>query len=622
MHRSHHNTLPVVATLGVVYGDIGTSPLYAIRECFTGTGIALNEANILGVISLIFWVLMLVVTIKYVMLILRAHNQGEGGILALLALISHRRLKFVSTRTLIALGLIGAALFWGDTLITPAISVLSALEGVTLAAPKFTPYIVPASIAVIIMLFMLQAKGTDRIGSLFGPIMLVWFVLIGALGAWQVLQAPSIIKAINPWYGFHLAYSHPYKVLPLLGFVVLCVTGAEALYADMGHFGARAIQFSWIALVGPCLVLNYFGQGAALLHHPEAISNPFFFLVPEPYMLHMVGLATVATIIASQSVISGLFSLCGQAIQLDYLPRMRIVHTSAQQYGRIYIPAVNWMLCAGVVAMVLLFKDSDHMAAAYGLSVSGVMVMTSVLAMVAMLRVFKWKLLAVLLTFGVLFVMDVTFFVANSLKFTHGAWVPVAIGGFVWSVMHVWHKQRKQMNDKTRKLSLSFSQFFQRFNPQVITRVPGTAVFLSKDLDHVPLSLLKHIEHTNCLSERVIILSIQNHNIPRVPKNERIFSQDFSNGFIQVVAHYGFMQSPKISTIIKSAQAQGLEFDINHSTFFLLHAVPMLGSRLKGWRGLGARLFRYMLRNTASAGHFFEIPHQRVMELGVQVMIH
>ena len=355
MQRSHIDTLPIIATLGVVYGDIGTSPLYAIKECFSGAHIALNEANILGVLSLIFWVLMLVVTIKYVMLILRAHNHGEGGILALLALISHRRLKFVSSHTMIALGLIGAALFWGDTLITPAISVLSALEGLTVAAPKFSTYIVPAAVAVIISLFMLQAKGTERIGSLFGPVMLVWFIIIGVLGGVQIWQTPSILKAINPWYGFQLACSHPYQILPLLGFVVLCVTGAEALYADMGHFGARAIRFSWLSLVGPCLVSNYFGQGAALLRHPEAISNPFFYLVPEPHMLHMVGLATIASIIASQSVISGLFSLCGQAIQLDYLPRMRIIHTSAQHVGRIYIPAINWLLMTCVVAVVLIF---------------------------------------------------------------------------------------------------------------------------------------------------------------------------------------------------------------------------------------------------------------------------
>ena len=622
MQRSHIGTLPIIATLGVVYGDIGTSPLYAIKECFTGTGIALTEANILGVLSLIFWVLMLVVTIKYVTLIMRAHNHGEGGILALLALISHRRLKFVSTHTLIALGLIGAALFWGDTLITPAISVLSALEGLTIVTPKFSVYIVPAAVVVIIALFMLQAKGTDRIGSLFGPIMLVWFVVIGLLGGVQVWQNPSILKAVNPWYGFYLACSHPYQILLLMGFVVLCVTGAEALYADMGHFGAKAIRFSWLALVCPCLVLNYFGQGAALLYHPGAISNPFFYLVPEPYMLHMVGLATVASIIASQSVISGLFSLCGQAIQLDYVPRMRIIHTSAQQIGRIYIPAINWLLMIGVLAVVLVFKDSNHLAAAYGFSVSGVMVITSLLAMVAMLRIFRWKLWAVLLTFGPLLLIDSTFLVANSLKFTHGAWVPIAFGGLVWSVMHVWHRQRKQMADKTRKLSLSLSQFFDRYNPQTITRVPGTAVFLSKDIDHVPLSLIKHLEHTNCLSQRVIILSILNHSIPRVPNNERIFFQDFSNGFVQVVAHYGFMQSPKISTLLRYAQAKGLDFDMNHSTFFLLHTVPVLGKRLKGWRGLSARLFRYLLRNTTRAAHFFEIPHQRVMELGIQIMIH
>lgn len=622
MHRSHQYMYPLIATLGVVYGDIGTSPLYAIKECFTGTHIALNEASVLGVLSLIFWALMLVVTIKYVLLVLRAHNDGEGGILALLALISHRRLKFVSTRTLVALGLLGAALFWGDTLITPAISVLSALEGVTVAAPKFSAYIVPASIGVIAILFLLQAKGTDKIGSLFGPIMLIWFLVIGGLGAWQVLQYPSIIKAINPLYGFHLICHYPSKVLPLLGFVVLCVTGAEALYADMGHFGAKAIRLSWLTVVGPCLVLNYFGQGAALLHHPEALANPFFYIVPQSYMVHMVWLATIATIIASQSVISGLFSLCGQAIQLDYLPRMRIIHTSAHQYGRIYIPAINWMLCIGVIAVILVFKDSNHLAAAYGLSVSGVMMMTSLLAMVAMLRVFRWSLWTVLLTFGILFILDLTFFVANSMKFVHGGWVPIVIGMCVWTVMHIWHKQRKYMADKTRRLSLSFSQFFQRYKPENIARVPGTTVFLSKDIDHVPLSLLKHLEHTNCLAEQVVILSILSHTIPRVPKNEFIFLQHFSNGFVQVVAHYGFMQSPRISTIIKHAQAKGLVFDMNHSSFFLLQAVPMLGARLRSWRGLGARLFRYLLRNTTSAGHFFEIPHQRVMELGIQFTIH
>lgn len=498
---------------------------------------------------------------------------------------------------------------------------LSALEGITISTPQLTTYIMPAAITIIVLLFMLQAKGTNKVGTLFGPIMLLWFIVIGGLGAWQILSQPSILKAINPWYGLQLAILHPKEILPLLGFVVLCVTGAEALYADMGHFGPKAIRLSWLGLVGPSLLLNYFGQGAALIQHPEALANPFYFLTLEPLLLYMVGLATIASIIASQSVITGLFSLCGQAIQLDYLPRLKIIHTSSQEYGQVYIPAINWLLCLSSVAIVLLFKDSDHLAAAYGFSVSGVMVMTSLLAMVAMLRVFRWNLTTVLLSFGLLFLLDLTFFAANSLKFTHGGWVPMAIALVVWKLMHLWRHQRKHLSDKTRKLSLTFSQFFQKFKPEEISRKAGTAVFLSKDFDHMPLALLKYLEHSNCLAEQVIVLTILNHTIPRVPKNERIFIQHFTHGFIQVVAHSGFMQSPRIATIIKHAISKGLLIDMNHSTFFLLHAVPILGTKLHGFKGLSARIFRALLRNTTSAGHFFEIPHNRVMELGVQFKI-
>ncbi len=619
MQHNKHNKIPLIATLGVVYGDIGTSPLYTMKECFSGIG--LSEANILGVLSLIFWALMLVVTLKYVLLILRAHNHGEGGILALLALINHRRLRFVSTNSLIAMGLLGAALFFGDTLITPAISVLSALEGIKISLPQINHYILPTAIVIIILLFMLQAKGTDKVGVLFGPIMLVWFLVIGSLGIWQIISMPSIMKAMNPWYGLQLAIMYPKQILPLLGFVVLCITGAEALYADMGHFGARAIRISWLGLVGPCLLLNYFGQGVALINHPEAISNPFYFLIPEHLLLYMIGLSTIASIIASQAVISGLFSLCGQAIQLDYLPRIKIIHTSSQAYGRIYIPAINWLLCIGVVAIILIFKDSDHLADAYGFSVSGVMVITSLLAMVAMLRVFRWKLITVLLTFGLLFLLDLTFLAANSLKFAQGGWMPMLVAILVWNIMHLWRHQRKRMSDRTRKLSLTFSQFFQKFNNEKILRMPGTSVFLSKDFDHMPLSLIKYLQHCNCLGEQVVVLTILSHTIPRVPKNERIFIQHFTHGFVQVVAHHGFMQSPRITTILKDAHSKGLEIDINHSTFFLLSAVPILGTRLKSIRGLGARIFRILLRNTIKPAHFFEIPHQKVMELGVQFKI-
>lgn len=620
MRHNKQNILPLIATLGVVYGDIGTSPLYAIRECFSGN-VGLNEANVFGVLSLIFWALMLVVTLKYVLLILRAHNNGEGGVLALTALISNRRLRFISTNTIVSIGLLGAALFFGDTIITPAISVLSALEGITISFPKLQPYIMPASIVIIILLFLLQSKGTDIVGTLFGPIMLTWFLVIGLLGLWQISSMPQILKAISPWYGIKIAIAYPKEIIPLLGFVVLCITGAEALYADMGHFGARAIRISWLSIVAPCLILNYFGQGVAMLLHPEAIANPFYFLVPEPLILYMVILATIASIIASQSVISGLFSLVGQAIQLDYLPRLKIIHTSWHTYGRIYIPAINWILCISVLAVILVFKNSNALADAYGFSVSGVMVMTSLLAMVAMLRVFKWKMTKVLLSFGLLFLLDLAFLASNSLKLTHGALMPVAIALFVWIVMHLWHRQHKRLNDKIRKLSMTYSQFFQKVKFEKISRIKGTTIFLSKDFDHMPLSIIKYLEHSNCLGEQVIILTIQSHTIPRIPKNERIFVQHFSNGFVQVVAHYGFMQSPRIATILKNAQDKGLAIEVNNISFFLLTVIPVLGARLKGLRGLGARIFRLLLRNTTRTARFFEIPYQKVVELGVQFKI-
>ena len=620
MRHSKQNILPLIATLGVVYGDIGTSPLYAIRECFSGN-IGLNEANVLGVLSLIFWALMIVVTLKYVLLILRAHNNGEGGILALTALISNRRLKFISTSTLIATGLLGAALFFGDTIITPAISVLSALEGITVSFPKLQQYIMPASIVIIILLFLLQSKGTDTVGSLFGPIMLTWFLVIGILGLWQICNMPHIIKAISPWYGIKLAITHPKEILPLLGFVVLCITGAEALYADMGHFGARAIRISWLSLVFPCLVLNYFGQGVAILQYPEAIANPFYFLVPEACIPYMVVLSTIASVIASQAVISGLFSLVGQAIQLDYLPRLKIIHTSSHTYGRIYIPAINWILCISVVAVILVFENSDSLADAYGFSVSGVMVMTTILAMVAMLRVFKWKHITVLLTFGLLFLLDLAFLASNSLKLKHGAIMPISIAIFVWAIMHLWHRQHKRLNDKISKLSMTYSQFFNRVKLDQISRIEGTSVFLSKDCDHMPLSIIKYLEHSNCLSEQVVILTILSHTIPRIPKGERIFVQHFANGFVQVIAHHGFMQSPRISTILKGAHTKGLDIDVNHVSFFLLSVIPVLGARLNGLRGLGARIFRLLLRNTTKPAKFFEIPYQKVVELGVQFKI-
>lgn len=616
-YSNSHNNTSIIATLGVVYGDIGTSPLYAIKECFASTGLAANELNVLGVLSLIFWSLLLVVTLKYVYLMLKAHNHGEGGILALLALVNHRRLKFVSTPMIVAIGLLGAALFWGDSLITPAISVLGALEGLSVAAPKLAVHIMPIAIGIIIFLFMMQSKGTERIGKIFGPIILLWFLVIGGFGLAQIVANPLVIKALNPLYCINIITTNPLKFLTIIGFVVLCVTGAEALYADMGHFGAKSIRMAWLFVVLPCLVLNYFGQGAAILNNASNIQNPFYAIVPPSVLIATIILATVATIIASQAVISGMFSLCHQAIQLEYLPRMRFIHTSAQQYGRIYMPFVNWTLCIGVIAVILFFKNSGNLASAYGLSVSGVMVMTSLLAMVAMRRVLKWPLTGVIIVFGGLLIIDSTFFVANAMKFAKGGWLPVSFGLIVWLIMQTWNKERRRLHEKTRRNSMTFSQFFQNFQLDTMPRIKGTAVFLSKDYDHVPYSLLKHIEHANSLPQQVIVLSMLSHNVPYVPKNERVFIQHFNNGFKQIVGHFGFMQVPKISSILRHAKIQGLDINLDSCHFVLLHVVPYFGPKVRFLKRITAKLFKFLLNNSTKAAYYFEVPAHRTIELGV-----
>jgi KUP system potassium uptake protein len=613
--RNNHSSL--IAALGVVYGDIGTSPLYAIKECFLGAHMPVTEANVLGVLSLIFWSLILVVTVKYVLLMLKANNHGEGGILALLALVSHRRLKFVSTPVIVMIGLLGAALFWGDSLITPAISVLSALEGLSVAAPNLVIYVMPLSVVIILLLFVVQKKGTEHVGKIFGPVMLLWFLVIGVLGLWQIIQNPIVLKALNPLYCFKLIGSNPLKFLVIISFVVLCVTGAEALYADMGHFGIKIIRCAWLFVVLPCLFLNYFGQGAAILSNAANIQNPFYAMVPSNWLLAMIVLATIATIIASQAVISGMFSLCHQAIQLEYLPLMKFIHTSAQQYGRIYIPFVNWILCAGVIAIILFFKDSQHLASAYGFAVSGVMVMTSLLAMVAMRRILKWSLAAVIAVFGCLLLIDATFFLASAMKFTTGGWLPACFALVIWLIMQTWNKERRHLNEKTRRNSMTFSQFFQHFNIESIQRIKGTAVFLSKDYDHVPYSLIKHIEHANSLPQQVIILSILVHNVPYIPKNERVFIQHFNNGFKQIVGHFGFMQIPKISSILRHAKIQGLDINLEQCHFVLLHAVPYSGLKVRGIKKITAKLFKFLLNNSTRASYYFEVPAHRTIELGI-----
>lgn len=615
--NSHYKNSSIVAALGVVYGDIGTSPLYALKHCFAGSALEVNDFNILGILSLIFWSLIIVVTLKYVVFMLKAHNHGEGGILALLALVNQRRLKFVSSPIIMALGLLGAALFWSDSLITPAISVLSALEGLSVVSVTAKGYVLPLALGIILILFFIQSKGTENLGKVFGPIMLVWFLVLGGLGLLQILNNPAVLKALNPIYGFKIIATNPLKFLTIISFVMLCLTGAEALYADMGHFGAKAIRKAWLFIVLPCLVLNYFGQGAAVLKNPAFVINPFYAIVPANFIVEMILLATFATIIASQAVISGMFSLCHQAIALDYLPRMKFIHTSAQQYGRIYIPFVNWALCLGVITIILFFQNSEHLANAYGLSVSGVMVMTSLLAMVAMRRILKWSLSSVFAVFGIFLSIDIMFLTANLIKLKSGGWLPLVFAALVWFIMQIWHKERKNLNEKTRRNSLTFSQFFQKFDLNKIQRNDGTSVFLSKDYDHVPYALIKHIEYANSLPSNIIVLSILNHNVPYIPKNEMVFVQNFQNGFKQIVGHFGFMQIPKVISILRNAKIQGADINLENCNFVLLHPLPYSGLKMKFLKKISTKIFRFLLNNSTRAAYYLEIPANRTIEIGV-----
>ncbi|AIR89821.1 potassium transporter Kup [Pseudomonas cremoricolorata] len=612
----------LIAAVGVVYGDIGTSPLYTLKEVFSGAyGVPLNHDGVLGILSLILWSLLWVVSFKYVMFILRADNQGEGGTMALTALARRAAAPYPLLRkAIIACGLIGASLFYGDSMITPAVSVLSAVEGMGLAFDGIDHWVVPISLVVLVALFVVQKHGTEKIGKLFGPVMVTWFVVLAALGVHGISQSPEVLKAFNPAWAVRFFVVHPGIGVAVLGAVVLALTGAEALYADMGHFGRKPIARAWFALVLPALVLNYFGQGALLLQNPEAARNPFYLLAPSWALLPLVALATLATVIASQAVISGAFSLTRQAIQLGYIPRMHIQHTSSDEQGQIYISAVNWALMVGVVLLVLGFESSSALAAAYGVAVTGTMLMTTLLVAVVMLLLWKWPpLLAVPILLGFLLV-DGLFFAANLPKVLQGGAFPVLAAIVLFALMSTWKRGKQILVERIDEAALPLPIFIASIGVQPPHRVEGTAVFLTARPDAVPHALLHNLLHNQVLHKQVVLLTVVSEDRPRVPVHERFEVEDYGNGFFRVLLHYGFMDEPDVPLALTLCPLQNLDFSPMRTTYFLSRET-VIASRLEGMMRWRSNLFAFMLKNANGNLRFFNLPLNRVIELGTQVEI-
>ncbi|CAK0781036.1 K(+):H(+) symporter Kup [Gammaproteobacteria bacterium] len=609
----------LLAALGVVYGDIGTSPLYTIRECFRTGGAMMVAPDILGTLSLIFWALMIVVTLKYVTFVMRADNRGEGGILALTAL-ALRAGEITSRRrtVLITIGLIGAALFYGDGVITPAVSVLSALEGLEIATPGLAPYVVPVAVVVLLGLFMIQSGGTARIGALFGPVMMVWFATIALLGAVSVAQSPEVLAALDPRHGLHYFTRHGREGGFILGAVVLAFTGAEALYADMGHFSRRAIRIAWLSLVLPALMLNYFGQGALLLRDPSAVENPFYRLAPAWGLYPLVVLATVATVIASQAVISGAYSLTKEALQLGFLPRMRICHTSSATRGQIYLPVINWTLALAVVLLVVGFGSSDALAAAYGIAVTGTMVSTTLLMAVVARRLWHWSLAVVAVSVGLTLAVDLAFFGINLPKVSEGGWFPLAVGAGVYLLMVTWKQGREMLAERLAPHMIPVDSFLDALAVSPPFRAPGTAVFMTARSEGIPHALLHNLLHNHVLHEQVVLLTVLVEEVPVVDEEERIEIHPIRPGFERITIRYGFSETPDVPLALTLCRAYGLEFDPMKTSFFLSREtlIPSLGPGMMLWR---EHLFAAMARNAGSATDFLRLPTNRVVELGTQV---
>jgi len=605
-----------VAALGVVYGDIGTSPLYTVKQCFDGATV--SPLRVYGVLSLIAWSLFLVVTVKYVIVLLRADNRGEGGILALMVL-ALRAIMRSPNRWVLWAGLFGAALFYGDGVLTPAISVLSAVEGLKVHTPELEPFVIPLTLALLVVLFIAQRRGTGLMGGFFGPIIIVWFVTIGILGLKEIARHPAIMWALNPIYGIDLIRHHPLAGFVLLGAVVLAVTGAEALYADMGHFGRGPIRRAWMRFVFPALLLNYFGQGALLLAHPEAVENPFFLLAPDWFVLPLVVLASTATVIASQAVISGAFSLTNQAVQLGYLPRMNVRHTSEREIGQVYVPAINNMLLVAVAATVLMFRSSDALGAAYGIAVTGTMTVTTVLAFTHLRYGAHWKLWQLIPLFAVFFTVDVSFFSANLLKVHEGGWYPLVIAFSLYTMMTTWIWGRSKLARQRASAGMPLEMLVAGLKPDRPVRVPGTAIYMTAQVNNVPAALLHNMKHNKILHERNVLMTVQTADVPRIPEAERLEIRHYDQNFHTLRIRYGFLEEPDIPRALALARVAGFRFNLMETSFFVGRE-KVVANRRQRWLFPFKRLFVLLSDLALDATEFFHIPN-RVVELGGQVEI-
>ncbi|HET7359150.1 MAG TPA: potassium transporter Kup [Rhodanobacteraceae bacterium] len=616
-------TALVIGAIGVVFGDIGTSPLYTMKEAFNGEhGMPATALNVMGVLSLVLWTLVMVVAVKYVSFIMRADNKGEGGIMAMMTLaLRASRASARMRRIIVLLALLGAALFYGDGVITPSITVLSAIEGLELAAPGLDDWVVPIAVAVLLLVFWFQRHGTAKVGRIFGPVMSLWFVCLGAIGIWNIVQHPVVLEAIDPWYAVQFFLQHGWGSFVVLGAVVLCVTGAEALYTDMGHFGRFPIRTAWFGFVMPGLMLNYFGQGALLLVSPEAARNPFYLAVPDWSLYPMIALATIAAVIASQAVISGAFSVTRQAIQLGFLPRMPVVHTSREAIGQIFLPWVNRALMVAVIFTVVFFGSSNALAGAYGIAVTGTMVIDTVLALIVARRLWGWSLPALLGLGAVFLVIDLSFFGANTLKIPQGGWFPLVLGLGLFSMLTTWRRGRELVVREIKQGGLALEPFIENIAEHPPLRVPGTAVFLTANLEAVPHALLHNLKHNKVLHERNVLLTVETLETPVADADERIQIVPLKDEFYILTLRFGFAEDPNIPWALSQCSARGLPFDMMDTTFFLSRETIVATERRPGMALWRDRLFAFMSRNALPATAFFEIPGNRLIELGAQVEI-
>jgi KUP system potassium uptake protein len=610
-----------LGAIGIVYGDIGTSPLYALKEVFAHGQLAVTADNIFGILSMVFWTLTVIVSLKYVLLILRADNHGEGGLIAMLALASQAvKERPVLRRRLLVLGIFGTAIFFGDGVITPAISVLSAVEGLEVAAPGLKPYVVPVTLVVLTLLFAVQRHGTGGIGRFFGPITVVWFLALAVLGLVHIVQNPAVLAALSPHYGLLFMFNHPVLAFISLGAVVLCVTGAEALYADMGHFGKRPIRLAWFGLVMPALVLNYFGQGAMLLAYPEKVSNPFYEMAPSWAVLPLIGLATAATVIASQALISAAFSVTKQAIQLGYLPRLRIQHTSVRETGQIYVPFINWALYISIVLAVVAFGSSSKLASAYGITVTTDMLITTTMTFFVIHYGWKYPWALCIAATGFFFVVDILFFSANIIKIFEGGWFPLLIGAAVFTLMMTWKQGRHLMGERLRDEAIELKAFLDSVFLSPPTRVPGTAVFLSSEKGSTPNALLHNLKHNKVLHEQNLFVTVQHHELPWIGFNRRCEIEPLGHNCWQVTLHFGFKNEPDVPEALQLLASRGVQLDDMETSYFLSRDIvtPTIGSGMAHWR---EKLFVSMHRNAAAAADFLYLPTNRVVELGSKLEI-